>query len=155
MKKIFVFSLLLCFTSLVFGQKKAPQKAKSVRSEWFLVSNPYEKTKSIKTTVISRDEYSLKYYLEIRKFKDSYYWVMMDGEYISRAQSDASIITVYVKINGELKKFLTYNGNPLEMTKEIFEAFKIGTMGAFQFGRDPVYYEFSLTGFNKTLLLLD
>ncbi len=80
---------------------------------------------------------------------------MKQGEYMSMAQSDASVITVYVMIDGEMKEFLSYNGNPLKMTPEIFEAFKKGSMGSFQFGRDPKYYEFSLTGFNQTLPLLD
>jgi hypothetical protein len=155
MKKIFFLSLLLCFSSLVFGQKKGKPKAKTVRSEWFLVSDPYKKTKIIKTTVISKDKYSSKYDLVIKKVDDSYYWVMRDGEYLSDTQAKASIITVYVMIDGEMQEFLTYNGNPLRMTPQIFEAFKKGSMGSFQFGRDPTYYEFSLTGFNETLPLLD
>ena len=155
MKKIFFLSLLLCFSSLVFGQKKGKPKAKTVRSEWFLVSDPYKKTKSIKTAVYKKGSEYSHYDLVVKKFDDSYYWVMKDGEYMSAAQSDASVITVYVMIDGEMQEFLSYNGNPLRMTPEIFEAFKKGSMGSFQFGRDPNYYEFSLTGFNQTLPLLD
>lgn len=155
MKKILLLNLLLFISSLVFSQKNTKSKAvKTVKSDWVLIKDPYKNTKQIVTTIYKKDTYRT-FNLEIKKYDNEYYWAMMDGQYLSREQGESSIITVYVLINGEMKKYLCMNGNPLNITAEIFEALKIGSMGAFQFGRDPNYYEFSLNGFNKALLLLD
>ncbi len=162
MKKIFFLSLLLCFSSLVFGQKKGKPKAKPVKSDWTLVSNPYEKTKSIQTGMYQRDG-NKAYRLKIEKSNEGkYYYVTLDWyeDVISYSQKNASSFDVYIMINGELKNFWVMNAlfasaGIKEIRSEILEALKIGTMGSIKFYGDPNYYEFSLTGFNKSLLLLD
>ena len=153
MKKFLILNLLLIVSSFVFSQNKNT-KSKSVKSDWVLVKDPYKNTKQIVTTVYKKDTYTT-YDLSIDKYDKDYYWAMMQGQYFSRPQQESLIITVYVMINGEMKEYLCGNRNPLKITPEIFEALKKGTMGAFKFDSDPYYYEFSLNGFNKAILLLD